>query len=175
MPDKPLAYFITFSAYGSWLHGREMGSVDREQNEVGTPFLPGNPEREQHERGQMRDPAYLLDSRRRRVKLETILEVCQHRGWKPWAAHVRTTHVHTVATADAPPEKVMADLKAYASRRLKERLNESADAKRWTRHGSTRYLWTEEGLHECVHYVVEGQGEPMDVYQAPGDDQNVRG
>ena len=32
-----LAYFITFSTYGSWLHGTKkgMGSVDREHNEYG--------------------------------------------------------------------------------------------------------------------------------------------
>jgi hypothetical protein len=38
--DLPLAYFITFRSYGSWLHGDERGSVDRSHNQYGSPFLP---------------------------------------------------------------------------------------------------------------------------------------
>jgi hypothetical protein len=38
-PGLPLAYFITFSTYGSWLHGEEKGSVDRAHNLPGTPYL----------------------------------------------------------------------------------------------------------------------------------------
>ena len=36
-----LAYFITFSTYGTWLHGtaKEEGSVDRRHNVYGTPFV----------------------------------------------------------------------------------------------------------------------------------------
>ena len=58
----------------------------------------------------------------------------------------------------------MTDFKAYASRRLKERLREPADCKRWTQHGSTLYLWKEETVAEKIEYVVNGQGEPMAVY-----------
>jgi len=35
----PLAYLITFTTYGTWLHGDPRGSVDREHNVWGTPFL----------------------------------------------------------------------------------------------------------------------------------------
>ena len=39
--------------------------------------------------------------------------------------------------------------------------------KRWTRHGSTRYLWNDEQLHRAIHYVVYEQGPPMAIfYQA---------
>jgi REP element-mobilizing transposase RayT len=164
MPSTPLAYFLTFTTYGVWLHGRAAGSVDREHNQVGTPFLPADVEREQAECANMRVPAYLLDSDRRTVALQTILEVARHRGWTVWACHVRTTHAHVVITAADKPEKVMSDFKAYASRRLKERLTEPADRKRWTQHGSTRYLWNEEQLAASIEYVVNGQGEPMAVH-----------
>lgn len=60
----------------------------------------------------------------------------------------------------------MSDFKAYASRRLKERLQEVADCKRWAQHGSTRYLWTEEEVAAAVEYVLNGQGEPMEVYDS---------
>jgi hypothetical protein len=44
--SEPLAYFITFTTYGAWLHGRKPGSVDRDHNAPGTPFLPADPEQE---------------------------------------------------------------------------------------------------------------------------------
>lgn len=34
--DTPLAYLITFRTYGTWLHGDERGSVDKNHNKFGT-------------------------------------------------------------------------------------------------------------------------------------------
>jgi REP element-mobilizing transposase RayT len=160
----PLAYLITFTVYGVWLHGRENGSVDKQHNEPGTPFLAPDPDQESRMRSNMREPAYLLDERRRAVVLQTVQEVARHRRWQLLACHVRTTHVHAVVSADAKPEKVMSDFKAYASRRLKERLGEPADCKRWTQHGSTRYLWTAQEVADKVEYTVNGQGTPQAVF-----------
>lgn len=36
--SKPLAYFISFRTYGSWLRGDERGWQDRRNNKYGTPF-----------------------------------------------------------------------------------------------------------------------------------------
>ena len=58
----PLAYFITFTVYGVWLHGRETGSVDKEHNLPGTPFLPADPIREATMLANMREAPYLLDA-----------------------------------------------------------------------------------------------------------------
>ncbi len=80
----------------------------------------------------MRQPPYELDGRRRQIVLRTILEVARHRGWKVWAAHVRTNHVHVAISAEAIPEKVMTDPKAWASRRLREHFGEDAHRDRWT-------------------------------------------
>ena len=161
-----LAYFITFTTYGTWLHGRENGSVDRQHNEVGTPVLPADVRREEFVRQHMAEETYLLDSARRQVVLETIQEVLRHRGWRLWAAHVRSNHMHLIATAEAKPEKVMSDVKAWCSRRLRERL-EKTDRTRWTQHGSTRYLTTEDAFHEAVRYVVGGQGDEMALMFEP--------
>src|SRR5260370_3231348 len=109
---------------------------------------------ESDERIAMAKAAYLLDVRRRCIVLNTICEVCRHRGWRLLACHVRTNHVHLVVHADAPPEKIMNDCKAYASRRLNEAGLDDRSRKRWTRHGSTRYLWSEDSVHETVDYVL---------------------
>ena len=69
-----------------------------------------------------------------------------------------------VVTADARPEKVMSDFKAYASRRLREQFDEPGDRTRWTQHGSTLYLWSDEQVGAKVEYTVNGQGRSMSVY-----------
>ncbi|MFL5339324.1 MAG: transposase [Gemmataceae bacterium] len=168
----PLAFFITSTTYGTWLHGRAPGSVDRAHNIPGTLFLPPDEDVEREMRAAMRQEPYVLDTVRRSIVLRTIKEVAAHRKWRLWAVHVRSNHVHMVITADCRPEKVMADLKAWCSRRLREACNESPDRERWTQHGSTRYLNDEESFGAAVKYVIEEQGSPMQVYdgRAPHHD-----
>jgi hypothetical protein len=68
--------------------------------------------------------------------------------------------------ADVRPEKVMNAFKSYASRSLNRLGIDGSDRKRWARHGSTRWLWTDDDVREFIRYVVSGQGEPMEVYVA---------
>src|SRR5262245_35460278 len=160
----PLAYFITFTTYGTWLHGRGPGSVDREHNLPGSLYLPPDADLERKMRSAMRQERYVLDQVRRRIVLRTIKEVATHRQWKLWAVHVRSNHVHVVITAACKPEKVMADLKAWCSRRLRETCKETSDRDRWTQHGSTRYLNDEASFNATVKYVIDDQGKPMELY-----------
>ena len=115
-------------------------------------------------RSAMRQEQYVLDQVRRQVVLRTVKEVAAHRQWNLWAVHVRSNHVHVVITATCKPEKIMADLKAWCSRRLREACNEPSDRDRWTQHGSTRYLNDENSFHAAVNYVIDEQGEPMELY-----------
>ena len=158
---EPLAYFITFTTYGTWLHGRNPGSVDRKHNKYGMPVLPPDGELESARKQSLRQEPYVLDEPRRAVVLNTIREVARHRNWKLWAVHVRTNHVHIIATAPAKPEKVMSDFKAWASRRLRETFGEDSDRDRWTQHGSTKYLFDDDALTETIAYVVDEQGTKM--------------
>ncbi len=73
--------------------------------------------------------------------------------------------MHLVVSADVEPEAVMAKLKAYASRSLNRLLG--AKAKRWTKHGSTVWLWEPNKVDEAVDYVVRRQGRPLAVYENP--------
>ena len=61
-----------------------------------------------------------MDQDRRRAVLKSLTERCAQREWGLLAAHVRTNHVHAVLNAEPRPERVMNDLKSYASRRLNE-------------------------------------------------------
>ena len=50
-----LAYFITFVSYGTWLHGDQRGSVDRNHNVFATPLLPHDARRLAHEQELLRE------------------------------------------------------------------------------------------------------------------------
>ena len=105
MSAFPLAYFITFSCYGARLHGEESGSVDRHNNEPGSPVLESNPLRLAADLAEMDQPPYLLDEPQRAIVLDTIREVCECRKWNLLAAHVRTNHVHVVVYAEGQAGK----------------------------------------------------------------------
>ncbi len=109
---------------------------------------------------------YLLTATNRIAVLDAIREVCLYRRWSFLAAHIRMTHAHAVVDADAKPERVMNDFKSYASRRLNERSAEGSDRKRWSRHGSTRWLMDRDDVASAIRYVVDGQGEAMVVFEA---------
>ena len=161
----PPPYLITFTCYGARLHGDESGSVDRDHNIPGTPFLPPNPVRVSSERQRSRQDPYVLDGRLGAVVLKALKDVCAYRGWTLFAAHVRTQHIHLVVAAKDDPERVLHDLKAYASRALTCAGLDDAHRHRWTRHGSTRYLWKPEQVGTAIHYVVREQGEPMAAWE----------
>jgi REP element-mobilizing transposase RayT len=163
-----MRYFITFVCYGTHLHGDASGSVDRHHNLYGNRLVEANPELVAVRRQQMDQAPYSLDRDRRATVLSALREVCEFKGWSLWAAHVRTNHVHAVVEADGRPERVMHAFKSYASRELNRLEIDPPDRKRWARHGSTRWLWKDEDVREAIRYVVEGQGEPMEVYRAEG-------
>ncbi len=163
----PLAYFITFHTYGTWLHGQDSGSVVDGQNRPGDPLIPTTPALESSSRELMPEPPYCLTTPTARdAVLDVLREVCAHRGWFIHAAHVRTTHVHLVVSGNAALEKVLTDIKAYATRRLKAIRDEPTRRHRWSHHGSTRYLWDEESVAGAIRCTLEEQGAPMAAYLA---------
>jgi REP element-mobilizing transposase RayT len=163
-----MRYFITFSCYGSHLHGDESGSVDRKHNVFGGRLAEANAGLAAAMREGMEQPPYFLDEVRRTTVLDAVREVCLHHGWSLWAAHVRTNHVHVIVEADVRPENVLHAFKSYASRALNRLGIDRPERKRWARHGSTLWLRNDEDARESVRYVVSRQGEPMAVYVADG-------
>lgn len=161
----PLAYFITFTCYGTWLHGDKSTSVDHYNNIPGTDFISYAPRRLDQVKKLMLETPYSLDELRRSIVLQAISEVCKYRQWVLLAAHVRSNHVHFVVHAKLSPEQVMNTVKAYASRYLNKAKLDSDRKNRWTRHGSTRYLWSEEEIEATIQYVVYEQGSPMAVFE----------
>jgi REP element-mobilizing transposase RayT len=161
----PLSYFITFTCYGTWLHGEKSTSVDRLNHTPGTDFLSFSSKRGGLVKKNMSEPPYFLDESRRRIVLQAIIEVCRYRQWVLLAAHVRSNHVHCVIHALLPPEQIMNSIKSYASRHLNKANLDGDRVNRWTRHGSTRYLWKEAEVEATIQYVINEQGLPMAVFE----------
>ncbi len=66
----------------------------------------------------------------------------------------------------------MADFKAWASRRLRESLDEPADRDRWTQHGSTRWVDTDASLAAAITYVIEEQGDTMACFDSRSESES---
>lgn len=159
MPD-PIAYFITWSTYGTWLPGDERGWVE---------YLRGwqlpDPVRELEAAAKMTEDACRLDLAQREAVHEQIPETCRYRGWTLHAVNCRTNHVHVVVSAAVPPEAVRRKLKAWCTRKLKAlaRLKHPSKVVRenwWAERGSQRYINDDASLEAAILYVRDYQDKP---------------
>lgn len=153
------AYLITFRCYGTWLHGDERGSVDRRfYNRVGTPRIPPEPGKELLKARLLKHDPFYLGSKERKIVEEAVREVCRVSDYALFAIGVRTNHGHVVVSNSGAPERMMNSFKAYATKALRAEGLLGADRKAWSRHGSTRYLWSDDHIAAAVEYVTSGQG-----------------
>ncbi len=162
----PLAYFITFSTYGTWFHGtsKGKGSVDPHHNTHGSPFISPDPEREQDAREAMTQPEYTMQPPEREIVRDAIITLCLEKGWRLLAVHVRSNHVHVVMAANRDPGRIMSDLKVRASRDLSRAGFDDPTRRRWTRHGSTLHLFDDATVADKIDYTLNRQGSPMALY-----------
>jgi REP element-mobilizing transposase RayT len=162
MPDagsipmsEPLAYFLTWTTYGTWLPGDARGWVKE-----GEGFRLPEWKIEHEARRKLAEAPCILDDAERKMVEDTIRQHCVVRGWTLLAVSCRTNHVHVVVNASASPDTVMSQFKAWCTRRLTEHANSKGAGKRekwWTEGGSTRFLNDEKSLDAAVSYVLEGQ------------------
>jgi REP element-mobilizing transposase RayT len=179
MPD-PLAYFLTWPTYGTWLPGDERGWIQYRRGWQ----LP-DAVRKLEAEAKMTEDACRLDDEQRDVVERQIGETCNIRGWELHAVNCRSNHAHVVVTASEASKTVRNQLKAWCTRRLKElevkrrqaddalclRFSDpstptrsvSEDAVRensWAERGSQRFINDSEGLEAAILYVLDGQDYP---------------
>ena len=154
----PLAYFLTWTTYATWLHGDDRGSIDPEHNAYQTPVLPPNPLRASDRNESLAAAPFTLNEGAREIVRKTIERHCDVRRWTLLQLNVRTNHVHVVVAAADAPEVVLVQFKAWCTRRLREAGLVGARDRIWTEHGSTRYLWTEDSVVRARQYTRDGQG-----------------
>jgi REP element-mobilizing transposase RayT len=160
--DIPLGYLITFRCYGTWLHGDERGSVDREHHRYKSPFALPNQNRWRHNQSTLKSEPVTLDAAQRVSVGKAIRETCSHRKWLLHAHNVRTNHVHSVVSiGPKKPDLALNALKANATRQMREDGCWPEAHSPWVDGGSKRYLWNERSLALAIDYVLNGQGDEL--------------
>ena len=167
MYSTPLAYFITFTTYGTWLHGDPRGFVydqtTARSDSKGTTTIKGrvgiqssDPVLYRHSQEKLNYPPVFLPSEARDLVDVALRQLAHQRHWHLHELNVRSNHVHVAVTAgEETPEKVMADMKAKGTRVLRESGFIEKERKVWTEHGSTLYLFQEEQFHSACRYIRE--------------------
>ena len=155
-----LAYFITWTTYGTRLHGDWRGSVDRDHAVYGSPKLVPNASRLDADFQVMKRAPVTLTPEERETVRETLLAHIAHRHWSQHAINVRTNHVHVVvANPGTVPEQMMGEFKSWSTRRLHEAGHFADYATVWTPHGSTRYIFDADDLLSAIAYVETAQDD----------------
>ncbi|MBX3244371.1 MAG: transposase [Acidobacteria bacterium] len=132
-------------------------------NRFGDPKIKSDEEMKEKRERLMKSRSFQLDSKRRLIVNRAIREVCLFLKVTLYALNVRSNHVHLVVANDGgSPERLMTRFKAYATRSLRTSGLVPKDAKVWSRHGSTKYLWTEGDISEAIRYVELEQGDDLD-------------
>lgn len=155
---------MTFTTYGSHLHGSTSDFVTRSMRNWGAPKPEPNRAFERRAKSLMVEPEFYLDETDRNIVLGSLISAAAHRGWHLWCAHVRSNHVHALLQPDCPVDRALGYLKARATLALRE--THPLRQRFWTKHGSTRYLWKREDIDSAADYTISEQGEPMSVYRS---------
>jgi REP element-mobilizing transposase RayT len=151
--DDPLAYFITWTVYGSHLQGDQDGwRLRRKGQQIPQPRLA------QWHRERLKHDVILLSADQRKAVEAECERHCRHRRWHLWAANARTSHVHIVVTADGSSGKTVRDqLKANCTRGLRARWREYCDRAIWTVGGDWQCINSQQDLETVCLYVREAQ------------------
>jgi REP element-mobilizing transposase RayT len=158
--EFPIAYLLTFRTFGTWLHGDYRGSMQRTSDpRFGTVRLDRHVPLLEKRAADQKQPAVILTEEQRRCVEAAIRETCDARVYTLSALNVRTNHAHSVITALIKPEKIVNDLKAYATRRLRTERLISPESRVWSRGASTRYLWKPAHVDAAIEYVLHSQGD----------------
>ena len=162
---EPLAYFLTWPTYGTWLPGDERGWVQHRRG-----FQLPDPVKKLESAARMSDDACCLNVEERGVVEATVAGHCRIRSWTLHAANCRANHLHVVVTASEHPDQVRDQLKAWCTRKLKEfqrrripaGLRDAASVRTrwWAERGSKRYINDAESLEAAILYVREAQDSP---------------
>ena len=149
--SDPITLFITWTTYGSWLPGDARGWRKWKRGEQ-----QPQPLLEDWCKNRMKEKPVILDAQHREAIEEVIGEHARHRGWKLHAVSVRSNHVHVVVTvvpkiiktnrAGDGIKRVRDELKANATRVLRQLETPMANDKVWTKGGDVQIIDAEDDL-----------------------------
>ena len=176
-----LTWLLTNTTYGTWLPGDERGSVtsvrDRrvsdpvtrsrvEHDRPGEPWEPSRPGLRRTARALLKGPPIFLTVPQAEAVLAQFLETAEYREWTMLAASIMANHYHLVVQAsdDWEADRILADLKAYGTRKLNQAYGKPKSGTWWTSKGSKRRLKDERAIADGVYYVLHKQSRPLVVW-----------
>ena len=109
----------------------------------------------------LKSSPFVLGANERIVVEDAIKETCGIREYLLQALNVRSNHVHVVTGNHGEPERMLNAFKANATRALRSAGLLGPDEKAWSRHGSTKYLWTDAEIPNAIDYVLYSQGDEL--------------
>lgn len=147
-----IAYFITWTTYGTWLPGDERGWTQWHQG-----WKAPDKSLADYSRSIMTEDAVTLQTVQRQLVEGTIVKHSNIRNWKLWAKNCRTNHVHVVVTAYRyDGETVRDQFKAWCTRLLKSEFNPKK-TNWWTEGGYVKPIDNEDDLSAAIRYTLEAQ------------------
>ena len=151
--DDPIAFFITWTVYGTYLQGDQRGWRRRRKGHQ----LP-QPRLAQWRGERLKYQVVLLSPEQRVIVEEECRRHCDHRRWPLWEVSARSNHVHAVVTADGCSGKTVRDqLKANCTRALRERWIVFGERPVWTVGGDWECINNADDLEAVCAYVREAQ------------------
>lgn len=157
--DDPIAFFITWTVYGSHLQGDERGWRRRRKGLQ----LP-EPQLKQWHTERLAFDVLLLSPRQRQLVESECKRHCNHRSWKLWAVNARSNHVHVVDTAVNYSGKTVRDqLKANCTRVLRQDDSGFRDRQVWSVGGDWDCVNSMDDLEVVCQYVCDAQDRMIEA------------
>jgi REP element-mobilizing transposase RayT len=149
---EPLAFFITWTVYGTFLQGDLRGWRKR-----GSGHQLPEPRLMNWRESRLKHRVLLLNEEQRECVRYEIQRHCDHRKWSLRGVAIRSNHVHVVVAANESGSKVRDQLKANCTRGLRSKWPVFLDRDIWTHGGDWQCVNDEEGLERVLIYTTEAQ------------------
>jgi REP element-mobilizing transposase RayT len=158
MPERALAFHITFGTYGTRLHGDPRGTVDRSMNRPGDPIIGRDDDWQRFERSRLRFDPIVLSRAQMVFAEQAVPPICERGGWQLWTTAAGPDHIHVVLTPtpDVDGEGIRRIFKRWLGQALSQRWPLQKDATWWAEGGSVRWVWTQQ-YFDNVYGYVDGQ------------------
>jgi REP element-mobilizing transposase RayT len=149
-------WHITFGTYGTRLHGDYRATVDKQHNELGTPFIGTNDSRKNSEQKRMRFTPVILTSKQRSFLQNTAPALCERGGWQYRICAAGPDHFHVLLDIDPQihGERVRRLLKRWLTQELNQHWTLPNDAVWWAEEGSNKAIHEEKYLNNAYNYIA---------------------
>ena len=167
-------WLLTWRTYGTWLPGqpgfvsefRDANGRKVLLNTPGEPCAEPSPALAAYAAAIMSEDAVLLNLAQADAVANQLRQTARYRRWQLLGLAVLPNHVHVVVgvPGDPDPERLLADFKAWCTRRL----NNGWQHRRhwWEQSGSRRKKNTPDAIRAAVEYVRD-QPNPLVVWLDP--------